>query len=173
MGNRMKRRDLLSFGIIFSTNPPDPSKLPEPDFTSKVIKHSRFPWRHKCGHKGHIHYSLSIKGEMTKKLWFDPQCPDCKIPELEKDVISCALCGLAITPGEGVALYNSKLPDVNAEFAYVITTDADGDWVAGCMRMNCCPSGGYFAGNWMGHEEGFVPFDFKAHSFPIDDPKDT
>jgi hypothetical protein len=24
----------------------------------------------------------------------------------------------------------------------------------GCMRMNCCPSGGFFSGHWLGHNRG-------------------
>jgi hypothetical protein len=90
-----------------------------------------------------------------RRMWFSRTCPTCTIEEHEYEVIHCALCGLPIIPGDGVAIYSSDTPEVNPEFA---TSHKTGG-VYGCMRWDCVPCGAFFAGNWMG-KNGFVRYKF-------------
>jgi hypothetical protein len=57
-------------------------------------------------------------------------------------------------PGDGVALYGKGSTGIH-ESATILD---DGVSAVGCLRWDCCPSGGFFAGSWT--EEGFKPADF-------------
>jgi len=73
-------------------------------------------------------------------------CPDCLTAELRQVTIRCALCGFAIFPGEPVALYGGPKSSFRGTAG---TAEHDGQYV-GCLRCDCCPSGGFFAGHWDG-----------------------
>ncbi|MEK7181089.1 MAG: hypothetical protein AAB738_02005 [Patescibacteria group bacterium] len=62
----------------------------------------------------------------------------------------CARCGLVILPGMAVALYGQESEGLRLDIA----TNIDGA-IIGCMRWDCCPSGGFLAGHWS--EQGFQP----------------
>lgn len=107
----------------------------------------------KCGHTTPgrvkiVFWNLVSEQDFCKAKKVDGMCPNCMLKLLQKHAIRCALCGCAILPGEGVALYHKDGEDINKENATSV-----GDNVIGCLRMDCCPSGGFFAGHWT--EGGF------------------
>lgn len=161
-----KDRKPEAFGIVAQAGTPhDPSKLQEPEFESRIHSRIPIPWYHKCGHRGFIRYNLSIKGARTKANWFESKCPECRIAELEKEFISCALCGLYIAPGDPIALYNASNEYVNP-WAQIHIDPNQNRWAIGCMRWDCCPSGGFFAGHWLGIGHGFREYDWEKAKSP-------
>lgn len=102
-----------------------------------------------CGHRGPRSFSLNVFGSNVQHQG-DAFCPDCAITAVRKVAIWCALCGLAIVPGNAVALYKVYSPGVRL-FVGVHTHNG----VLGCMRQNCCLNPGLFAGHW--EENGFEP----------------
>jgi len=135
-------------------DPDDADQLPSPTDEIRLERTAGSSFTAECGHESWEEVSLNVYGlgvqGSNKTL-----CPDCMIEKARRDIIRCAACGLPVLPGEGVVLYHetSKLP-----YAHV-ATHFDGDSI-GCLRWECCPSGGFFAGNWCGAEKGFVPADF-------------
>jgi hypothetical protein len=69
---------------------------------------------------------------------------------MKKSAIRCCLCGYGIVEGDGVALYHKNSSGINKEVATFV-----GDSVVGCLLWDCCPSGGFYAGNWT--LDGFKP----------------
>lgn len=108
--------------------------------------------RHACGHDSHLTFKFRFWGEtvasfackVPKRL-----CADCLMAELLKRSVRCGQCGYAILPGDGIALYSDK-----QRFDERWKTVIDGQ-VIGCLRMDCCPSGGFYAGHWT--FDGFKP----------------
>jgi len=109
-------------------------------------KQRKFP----CGHRGPKLFDLDLFGEVLQSNGKSPdKCGDCFAAGVRRSVCRCSLCGRAIWPGEGVALYgpsNQFKTEWNTEVA---------SGSIGCLRMDCCPSGGFFAGHWTG--QGFKP----------------
>ncbi len=111
--------------------------------------------RYACGHDyavlfGHDFYGerLDVSDQYAAKR---EKCGDCMLAEIRPLLIRCCHCGRAIMPGEPVAAYGD-----NGMFRKEWCTGLpDSDAVLGCMRWNCCPSGGFFAGHWS--VRGFVP----------------
>lgn len=106
--------------------------------------------RYACAHSGAKSFALDVYGEITKTIKQKEECPICMQARYQKHVVRCALCGLGIAPGDGVALYGADSLDVHLEWATRINNS-----VIGCMRWDCCPSGGFFVGNWS--EAGLKP----------------
>lgn len=116
-----------------------------------------------CGHRGPREFKFDIWGN-THTYTLKPElikqvdgaeatngyCPRCFFEEMKKAAIRCCLCGHAILPGEGVALYHKNSKGVNKNVATYV-----GDSAIGCLLWNCCPSGGFFAGYWT--FDGFKP----------------
>lgn len=102
-----------------------------------------------CSHLGPEWFALNIWGLKSFEFKKNERCAVCEIKRIKKYCIRCAVCGLPICPGDGVALYHNSSPDILPSATVI------GDSVLGCMRWNCCPSGGFYAGNWM--LDGFVP----------------
>jgi hypothetical protein len=63
--------------------------------------------------------------------------------------IPCARCGEEIHPGDAVASY--RMEKAAAQEGAFRTPKGS---YLGCMRMSCCPSGGFFSGHWLGHNRG-------------------
>ncbi len=120
--------------------------MPEPTDSCEVIDRSGPMTPYKCGHEDAYSYGLSLYGErigLNEKFFAErPFCGDCGLAKWTGHMIRCALCGFGIMPGDPVALYAG-----GAKFRKEIATKVDGQWV-GCLRWNCCPSGGFFAGHW-------------------------
>lgn len=104
-----------------------------------------------CGHKGSRKFSISLFGGKLKTISQKRHCSNCFLNLLKKVAIRCAVCGFGIMPGDGVAVYSAE----NEFLAGVMYTKTENKGVIGCMRMNCCPTGGFFAGHWT--ENGFKP----------------
>lgn len=120
----------------------------------------------KCGHLGPLKFEVIVWGHEKHgyelparfisgviKKTADPEfaCPRCHFERLKAGAIRCCLCGGSILPDDGIALYDAASAGVH-ETATII----DGSAV-GCLRMDCCPSGGFYAGSWTG--EGIRPLD--------------
>ena len=110
----------------------------------------RMPRLFQCGHDGPASFRLHTYGEQTKDLGGLDKCPDCQLAFYKKHLIRCAMCRLYIQPGDGVALYDYESLGLHLDIATRV-----GSAVIGCLRMACCPSGGFFAGNWS--VDGFKP----------------
>ena len=132
--------------------------LPQSHDHISLTERSGSKRKYKCGHIGPKWYKLDIYGieslEMNNKRV--DECPACLVARLNRHVIRCALCGLPISPGESVALYHKDSSSVRKDVATIVDENA----AVGCLRWDCCPSGGFLAGHWS--EEGFVPMDFES-----------
>jgi len=105
--------------------------------------------QHGCGHLGPSYYNIRVYGGIITPTKEHAQelCPDCLIKEVKETFVRCCLCGLYIMPGDPVAVYcaNSVEPK---DFAFTIV----GSSAIGCLRWDCCQSGGFYAGNWTGKD---------------------
>jgi hypothetical protein len=144
---------LKLFGLAGSrrTNarPPEPFKNEKGAHT--VVKNAEIV-AYRCGHDGVADFSADIYGEVfaprPEVLQAREKCPECMLAQLLAGTIRCAICGLLIPPNDPVALYRKCGKE--RSYAYAV-----GDKVIGCLRDDCCPSGGFYAGRWSGKE--FVP----------------
>ena len=124
-----------------------PELLPKATNEIRIINRARFitfSKNYACGHRAMRSFKISVYGVTVLPAEANHNCPECCIVELQKTTIRCALCGLPIFPGSGVAIYDTMMPDLDLSIAtYVSDT-----MVIGCMDRNCCPYSGAFAGNW-------------------------
>lgn len=102
-----------------------------------------------CGHSGPRKFVINLYGQIREpndEFFVERKmCPVCFIDSLRKVTIRCGVCGNAIFPGEPVAAYANN-DSFNPKW---LTLTPNGS-VIGCLRMDCCPSGGFFAGHWSG-----------------------
>lgn len=126
--------------------------LPKTDDRLEIVSRSGPIKRYECGHDGASSFNLHIYGEEMAGVEQDKSCPDCALVSVQKHFIRCALCGLYIGPGDGVVLYAGsrsikKETATKVEMGYL-----------GCLRWDCCPSGGFFAGHWTktGFKSAFI-----------------
>ncbi len=98
-----------------------------------------------CGHSAPEKYSINLYGDWFGEFDDEQDCPDCLLAKMLAVTIRCALCGLPIVPGRPVAVYSPRSSGLRLDIA-----TRDGNSVLGCMRLDCCPSGGHFAGHWTG-----------------------
>lgn len=133
-----------------------PKKEVKEDRTvTKLVNLTDKKVKFKCGHFGAPKAKMILWGEEyvtdIEKKEQDPskiRCPECEFEWFKKHSIQCCLCGRPIIPGDGVALYHKDSKGIKKEWATYV-----GDSAIGCLRRNCCPSGGFFAGHWT--EKGF------------------
>ncbi|OHA70307.1 MAG: hypothetical protein A3D64_00405 [Candidatus Wildermuthbacteria bacterium RIFCSPHIGHO2_02_FULL_49_9] len=116
-----------------------------------------------CGHHGPEGFMFNIWGN-SKSLKTAPTritrengqahaegvCPKCYFEQLKQAAIRCCLCGYAILPGDGVALYHKNSKGINKAVITLVDDNA-----IGCLLWDCCPSGGFYGGHWTA--EGFQP----------------
>ena len=144
-------------GLIVTAQVNGPRGMPEPKGdTIEAVPDSDERIAFDCGHTGPVRFHYVIFGEAfetdeARLRKEHKRCPDCIVAEMRQEIIRCALCGHFILPGDSVACYGSG-SDIRDEWA---TRTPDGGYI-GCMRWDCCPSGGFFAGHWQGRE-GFKP----------------
>lgn len=141
------------FVVVASSGPDLPASAPVDRNLTKIEVLDPEEMLFECGHRGAREILVTLYGEtaLIKGKKFKPEgtmCPECLLDRLKKISIQCALCGAPILPGESVALYHKESLDVRKEWATYV-----GNAVIGCLRMVCCPSGGFFAGHWT--TEGF------------------
>ena len=128
---------------------PECRSLPTPHDTVSLVQQSAETVLCECGHHGPASYSIDAYGTVFSGINNHRWCPDCLIFMFQEKATRCALCGHVICPGDGVALYG----DDSGALTYKHVSTKVGDAFVGCMRWDCCPSGGFFAGHWT--EEGF------------------
>jgi hypothetical protein len=148
---------------VASTREPDRSKLPAAHDRFEAVPLTEKRAQYKCGHEDFAKFKLDIYGEaveLNDKFWKErPECSTCHIARMKPFIPRCALCGLPIYPGDGVAVYAYARQFKKKPWVYRV--GPDGEAVLGCTRWECCPSGGFFAGHWDG--EKFVSaFDGKS-----------
>ncbi len=98
-----------------------------------------------CGHRGPSLYHMDLYGQVLHNNGTSPEkCGECAAAWFRSITCRCSLCGLAILPGGGVALYDYSRK-MKPERVTEVASGA-----IGCMRWFCCPSGGFFAGHWTG-----------------------
>lgn len=136
--------------IIVSAGPV-PKPLPRSNDEICIVGLSTRKIANECGHDGPQWYQLNMFGLVSDKIDDGKHCPDCLINQLRQHVIRCSLCGLPIFPGNGVALYHESSEGLKHKDVSVRV----GESYIGCLRWDCCPSGGFFAGHWS--EDGFKP----------------
>jgi hypothetical protein len=73
-----------------------------------------------------------------------------KAPPARNDAIRCAFCGRTIQPDEGVCTHAEG--GARPEW----TTRERNGRPLGCLRTDCCPSGGYFLGYWTGSDVDYA-----------------
>ncbi len=150
----MKENPIGADGMVVSVSVGDPtvsSRLPQATDAFAIVECGRFTRTYECGHRGARWFVIDTYGLRTKKIHRKDLCPECTLALFKKHIIRCALCGLRIAPGEGVALYSARSQDIKRDIATLVGEDS----VIGCLRWDCCSSGGFFAGNWS--EDGFIP----------------
>lgn len=133
--------------VVASVGPKHGS-LPIPHNTVSAIHQSAETVLCECGHHGPASYSIDAYGTVFSGINNHRWCPECLIFMFQRQTTRCALCGHTICPGDDVALY-----DENDALPYTYVSTKIGDSFVGCMRDDCCPSGGFFAGHWT--EAGF------------------
>lgn len=149
---RQSRRRNQSSGREASTAP-----HPRPQVTDALAAYllSDDRVRYACGHDYPTRFGHDFYGERLEvsEAYADKreQCGDCMLAEIKPLIIRCCACGAVIMPSEPVAAYADD-GSFRKEWS---TATPDGKSVLGCMRMDCCPSGGFFAGHWS--TRGFVP----------------
>lgn len=104
------------------------------------------------GRKGTLGVPDDLSEEREGSLVAHMSCPRCRFEELKKLLIRCVLCGEAIMPGDPVALYWKRSGGITRENKRMGTM-VDGHYI-GCLKSDCCPSGGFFSGHWT--SSGFV-----------------
>lgn len=123
--------------------------LPPLEEKLEVIPESDKKVRWGCGHMAWKKFFMNFWGERqypARHVFRGRRlCPDCALEIFRRESIRCVLCGLAILPGHPVACYGGG-EGLRTDIA---TRTDKGDWL-GCLRWNCCPSGGFFAGHWNG-----------------------
>lgn len=128
----------------------DPSRLPMSRDDCSVFAASEDQNEYQCGHTGPKTFRLNMWGLESKEFAQKERCPSCFLERFKQYSIRCVLCGLPIFPGEAVALYHESGGKLRREIGTKVK-----DSYLGCLRWDCCPSGGFFAGHWT--EEGFRP----------------
>lgn len=107
-----------------------------------------------CGHRFARSFAHNLYGQVydidDKLLASRRHCGACLLEMTRAKVIRCALCGRVILPGDGVAVYDDD-PGFNRAWVTSLS-GATTPTVIGCIRMDCCPSGGFYAGNWSGEQ---------------------
>ena len=128
----------------------DRSRLPASNDQIVLLTATGKRVRAKCGHRSRASllfyvYGVKVGGHGTHL------CADCSVERLGRITIRCALCGLPIIPGDGVAIYDCGGADIRDDIAFRV---GEGQ-VLGCLRSDCTIPGA-FAGHWGGADKGFI-----------------
>lgn len=150
-GRRIKEKVLEARqtpeGLRIAGTTAEPEPLPESTGRIAVEKEEGESTKHACGHTAPRCVSIHCFGaSLTLSDEAPDKCSVCHMEDLKKVVIRCGSCGLPILPGDGIALYG----DNQKHFKDRTRITLHGKSVIGCMRWNCCPSGGFYAGIWDG-----------------------
>lgn len=124
-----------------------PGELSESDDRLEIVERSESEADYPCGHRGSESYRVHVYGLLSRDFKGSERCPDCRLAEAKEFIIRCALCGLPIVPGDSVAMYYKTSGGLKIEIGHKID-----DSYVGCLRWDCCPSGGLFVGHWTGKD---------------------
>lgn len=103
--------------------------------------------KHKCGHTAPPKIRACCYGSViVSEEEVADNCGPCRIEILKRVAVRCGNCGFAILPGNPVAKYADG-PYLKRPWSRVVLPDGG---VIGCLRGNCCPSGGFYVGTWNG-----------------------
>ena len=146
-----KRSDPMTLGgmseVCSAGDPQGKRKMATGD-EIKLVDCSEEQRQFACGHEGPSLFNYDLYGRHIEtdqeRVAQSEQCGACIVTEMKRDFIRCCLCGQAIFPGEGVALYSGG-KGIHKKW----TTRHDGSAI-GCLAWGCCPSGGFFGGTWTG-----------------------
>jgi hypothetical protein len=122
----------------------------------KIVPEDEEQFAFRCGHTSFRTYHIKIWDELVKPNEFaisqTDYCPECatKIDLLAFRIIRCPICAKPIFKGYEVVLVHD---DGTCALEGI---ERHGEHIIACMRMDCCPCGGLYAGNWNG--ERFVSF---------------
>ncbi len=148
------RREASLESAVVSIPEAASEKLPEPEEVCRVVAESEKIVRFVCGHDGPAEFAVSFWGEAMRPkpdiLAKREKCGECVLAAFRPKLIRCALCGFAIGPGDGVAHYSDD-SQFRKEWKTVVENSGQ-KYVIGCLRWDCCPSGGFFVGNWDGEK---------------------
>lgn len=123
--------------------------------TDELLVIDKAKWRsrnYSCGHKDARWFRINVHGSESEKIKDNKLCSYCFIEDIKQHLIRCPVCGFGILPGDPVALYDLVGIDRRMNNIKII----QGKSVLGCLRRNCCPTGGFFAGHWT--RSGFKPY---------------
>ncbi len=151
------RGQLSGGGLVMMAQVNGPAGMPEPKGdTIEFMPDGEERITYGCGHEGatkgrYVVYGEEFTMDFERMHAGAERCPECIVGEMRKDIIRCALCGHFILPGQAVAVYGGGC-ELKQKWS---TRTPDGGYI-GCMRWDCCPSGGFYAGHWFGRD-GFRP----------------
>ncbi|MBI4435735.1 hypothetical protein HY630_03620 [Candidatus Uhrbacteria bacterium] len=74
------------------------------------------------------------------------QCTACRFVAEFQGAIECAYCHEVIFPGDPVSTYSPMADELPEGFEARATRTCNG--FVGCMGWECCPTGGFFSGEW-------------------------
>ncbi len=147
LGKMLGRRTSGAPDIAATTHVAE--SMPMPTETIEITAESEERATYQCGHEGAATFEVSFYGHMMKPadayLLKREMCAACMVADARTKVIRCVLCGFGIFPGDPVALYVN-----DRRFRKEWSTHIENDQVLGCLRWDCCPSGGFFGGHWTG-----------------------
>lgn len=143
---------LEGLAVVFSAGPDRKAIVPlqDPSIVDWVSVRTGLPWprtrKYRCGHRGARKYLIHLWGEQFTPGSKKSICPACALDELQRTAVRCCLCGFPILPGAPVAVYDLQSVKPK-DYPFAIE---DGKYAVGCLRWDCCPSGGFFDGHWNG-----------------------
>jgi len=112
------------------------------------------PVDYKCGHSYAAKFAMNIYGQIMRPsagYWEKRErCGDCEVNMFRELTRRCGCCGHVIMPDRKVSTYGIT-PSFRQKDGVEIINHQDGSRsVMGCLRMNCCPTGGLYYGTWTG-----------------------
>lgn len=147
-------------GLVLVASTRKPRPMPTPTDTCTVENKNGEEVEYECGHRHAERFTVNIFGEpitfTDAGYAIRELCAECFLARLRTGLIRCALCGFPIMPGDPVAVYGNNKKLFKKEWMTTVGEGKDEDkGVIGCLRWDCCPSGGFFSGHWMG--DHYVP----------------
>ncbi len=166
----IKPRTSNGMSVIASTRDEKVETMPPSTDEICIVPKGRLKALYGCGHIGHQRYAHNFFGQVydlnPNVLRRRSLCGECLLAKSMSCVARCVLCGHAIFPGEGVSVYRDEPEYADRPWRIILPAKSEPadtiierfkqlvgivpNRVMGCLRMACCPSGGFFAGHWDG-----------------------